>query len=130
MNAFQIGGLLVAAAALAIALLAATRHRISWKAAGGWALLWTAAAIAIAIPELTGKTATMLGIGRGADFVFYCAILAMIGGFFLMYVRYRKLEQEITILVREIALLRANGDRREKPPVEGEPASGPRLPGR
>jgi small membrane protein len=56
----------------------------------------------------------LLGIGRGADLVFYCGILAMLVGFLLFYIRYRRVEEEITLLVRHIALLEAEAREREK----------------
>ena len=45
-----------------------------------------------------------LGIARGADLVFYCAILAMFIGFFMVYVRLRRLETTLTKLTRHLAL--------------------------
>jgi len=45
-----------------------------------------------------------VGIERGADFVFYCAILMMFVGFFLMYSRMRRMESSLTKLVRQLAI--------------------------
>ena len=65
------------------------------------------ATIAIAQPETTVAAARLLGITRGADLVFYLAILGMIIGFFAVYLGLRRLEGEITSLVRNIALQQA-----------------------
>lgn len=69
-----------------------------------WALLWIGTAIAIARPQLTADVARALGIGRGADLVLYFAILGMAFGFFVVYVRMRRLEGDLTRIVRELAI--------------------------
>ena len=61
-------------------------------------LVWSAAAIAIALPKLTILVAATLGIGRGADLVFYLAILGGVGVSFYFYQRSRQLENLITAL--------------------------------
>jgi small membrane protein len=55
-------------------------------------------------PEITSRVAHYAGIGRGADFVIYCAIL-LIGRLLLAFYRWNiRLESEITQLVRQFAL--------------------------
>ena len=84
-----------------------------------WILLWAAAAIAIARPRLTVLAARALGIDRGADLIFYLAILATLIGFFLIYVRLRRVEENLTHLVRHLAIQEhetPHGDRREPDP--------------
>src|SRR5204862_219906 len=78
---FQTISLTVAALLFAVTLAAAARRAINRRAALGWAVLWIAAAVAIARPSLTVAVARFLGIGRGADLVFYCAILGMLVAF-------------------------------------------------
>jgi hypothetical protein len=63
--------------------------------------------VALVRPEWTAAAARFLGIARGADLVFYCSILSAMVGFLLTYLRLRRLESEITRLVRELALARA-----------------------
>lgn len=67
-------------------------------------LIWSAATIAIALPGLTIRVAKMLGIGRGADLVFYLAILGGVSVCFYFYQRSRRLENLITELVRREAV--------------------------
>ncbi len=55
-------------------------------------------------PELTNKIAHGLGVGRGADLVYYVCILLFSFALLKLYSRMRKLEQEFTRLVREDAL--------------------------
>ena len=70
-------------------------------------VVWSAAATAIALPDLTSQVAKLLGIRRGADFVFYLAILGGISVCFYFYQRTRQLENLITELARREALTNA-----------------------
>lgn len=107
MTTFQTIGLPLVAIFALLTIVATWRHAINARAGVAWLLVWIAAAAAIARPSLTVTVAHLLGIGRGADLVLYCAILAMLGGFFLGYVRFKRLEREITRLVRHIAVSEA-----------------------
>jgi hypothetical protein len=57
-----------------------------------------------------------VGIGRGADIVLYCAVLVGTFVAFRLSLAQRRLEREMTLLVREVALLRA------EPPAAGAAA--------
>ena len=104
MTNFQTIALIVAAVLFAATLAAAAARAIGRRAALGWIVLWIAAAVAIARPSLTMSVAHFLGIGRGADLVFYCAILGMLTALFVIYLRFKRLEREITTIVRHLAL--------------------------
>lgn len=104
LTTFQTIATIAAAVALAATLAAAASHALEWRTAMGWLALWIAAAVAILRPSITVALAHVLGIGRGADLVFYCGILGMLLGFFVMFVRIRRLEGEITKLVRALAI--------------------------
>jgi hypothetical protein len=71
-----------------------------------WLALWAAAAAAVSHPELTQWVADRLGVGRGADAVFYFGLTALSYAFFRLYLRVRHAEQQITQLVRALALER------------------------
>lgn len=111
MNGFQIFGLLVGVGASALVLVATLRRRIGRGAGLGWFLLWAAACITIAEPEITAVAARRLGITRGADLVFYCGILGAILGFFVVLARLRRIEEDLTTLTRTLALLEESPDR-------------------
>jgi hypothetical protein len=104
MNAFQLLGISLLVTLVAVTIAAARRSYLGWPASVGWVCVWTAAATAIAIPESTMIVAHALGIDRGADLVFYCSILAMLAGFFVVFVRFRRLEQDLTRIVRHAAI--------------------------
>ncbi|HUO87278.1 MAG TPA: DUF2304 domain-containing protein [Thermoanaerobaculia bacterium] len=120
MIAFQVLGILAAAVFVALTVWRLARRRISPASAFAWVVLWSAAGLAIAFPESTAVVARFLGIQRGADLVFYCGILGTMTGFFLVYSRLRRLEREITLLTRRLALREAGA---HPPPADGEATS-------
>ncbi|MGD8278973.1 MAG: DUF2304 domain-containing protein [Gemmatimonadota bacterium] len=79
------------------------------------AAIWLAAAITILIPDLTTDIAHTLGIGRGADLLIYIVAILFIASFFFFYNRYRRLEAELTRLVRQLALEKAETENRDPP---------------
>lgn len=107
MNAFQVFGIGLAALFALLVLLALSRRRLRALPAVAWTALWLAAGTAIARPELTAVVARVLGIDRGADLVFYLAILAMLVGFFVVSVRLRRIEEDLTRVIRAVALRQA-----------------------
>jgi hypothetical protein len=66
-------------------------------------------------PELTTVLANSVGIGRGADLIFYLSVLLLFFLSFNFYLRFRTLEQRFTALARELAIahpLQDHGPRR------------------
>lgn len=104
MTNFQTIALILAAGLILVTATSAARRLINRKAGLAWITLWIASGVAIARPSLTMRVARFLGIGRGADLVFYCAILAMFAGFFAVYLRFKRLDHQITLLVRNAAI--------------------------
>ncbi len=104
MSGFQIVSLTVLGLLLVATLVAVRCRQIARRLGLPWAVLWLAAGIAIAWPESTRLAADTLGIGRGADLVLYTFLLITMMGFFMTYVRLRRLETHITTLVRHVAL--------------------------
>jgi small membrane protein len=63
--------------------------------------------VLVAAPNLSNRLARALGVGRGADLVSY---LGLVGGGFcllLLFSNQRAVQSQITHLVREMAILRA-----------------------
>ncbi len=107
MNAFQILALGILLCLFIVTILAIARGIVSRRDGILWALLWLAAGIAMAFPELTVAAARRLGIGRGADLILYCAVVVMMTGFLMVYSRLRRLQREVTLLARHIAITEA-----------------------
>ena len=101
MSAFQIIALTVLGLLAALTLAGAIRTRRPVVAL--WILVWAAAAVAIVEPNTTTWVARALGIERGADLVFYVAVLGGLVAFFLIFLRLRSLNRQITLLTRHIA---------------------------
>jgi small membrane protein len=90
---------------LVVATVAATaRRRLRLRVGLFWSLVWIGSATAIRWPDLTVRAARLVGIGRGADLVLYLAVGVMLVGFFLVFLRLRRIEEDLTKIVRALAL--------------------------
>jgi hypothetical protein len=58
----------------------------------------------ILFPEYTNKIAKELGVGRGADLLFYSCILFFLFIILKLFARLRRLEEKMTELVRQQAI--------------------------
>ena len=67
-------------------------------------ILIIAGAVFIIFPDLTIIIAHKLGVGRGADLIFYLSILLFWFVIIKLYARIRKLEQIMTEIIRKDAL--------------------------
>jgi len=105
MNLFQTIFVPLCALIGLIVLARTLRHRLPLRYGVIWALLWTGAAVVIAVPTAATRVAGWFGIGRGADLVFYLAILAGLGASLFFYSRFRRLEIMLTEILRRDALL-------------------------
>jgi hypothetical protein len=104
MNAFQMIVLPIVAILFIERIVAMVRGRAGRRTAFFWSLLWFLAGVSVAWPGMTKALAAKVGIGRGADLVTYCAVLIMFVGFFMTYTRLRRVEANLTRLVRHIAI--------------------------
>lgn len=66
--------------------------------------LVAAAIVFVLFPDLTTDIAHRLGVGRGADLVFYTSIIIFWFVILKLYARIRRLEQTVTDVVRKDAL--------------------------
>lgn len=57
----------------------------------------------ILFPDYTSNIAARLGVGRGADLLFYICILFFLFVILKLFARIRRLEQKLTALIREQA---------------------------
>jgi hypothetical protein len=67
-------------------------------------ILMGAAVLFILFPDWTSVLAKKLGVGRGTDLVLYICIVLFYFVVLKLYARMRKLEQQITDLIRKQAL--------------------------
>lgn len=69
----------------------------------------------ILFPGYTNDIAHWLGVGRGADLLFYCCILLFLFIIIKLFARIRKLEKQLTDLVRSNALRGAGREDQNNP---------------
>lgn len=69
-----------------------------------WMFGWVGVAILSFVPQVTDRLTQSLGVGRGVDLLFFVSIMGLLYCVFLLYVRITQQRQELTRLVREIAL--------------------------
>ncbi len=105
---YQILGTLIGIIAIVLSLWRFKEGKMTLGMLSFWILIWAAVIIISIYPESTNLFASITGIGRGLDFIL---ILGLIGSYYLvfkMYTMIESMEQEITQLVRELALQREN----------------------
>jgi len=66
-----------------------------------------AGAVLVAFPDLSTLLANAVGIGRGADLVFYVFMLIVFAAIANLHLRLRAHSEVVTLLARELALLSA-----------------------
>jgi hypothetical protein len=69
-----------------------------------WMFFWLIVGVIVWMPNLTNIIATNLGIGRGADLIFYFSILILFFLIFKIYIKIEKIERNITKIVRKDSL--------------------------
>ena len=69
-----------------------------------WILVWVGAAVIISHPDTSTFLADLVGIGRGADLILYVSFLIVFYLIFRIHLMLNRLEQEITQIVRSMAL--------------------------
>lgn len=95
--------------AIALVALLATFRRFKKGTIGRlellvWLLLWGGVGVVIWNPSLTNFIAGLLGVGRGADAVFYVSIVVLFYVLFRLYGKIENLEHQLSELVKKIAL--------------------------
>jgi hypothetical protein len=101
---FQLVTLPLLAAMVLATAMAMGRRKLSGRFGAAWIALWVAAAVSIADPDLLVRIAHFLGIGRGADLVLYLSILFTFLAFFLTYLRFRRIDEQLTKIIRHLAI--------------------------
>lgn len=106
MNVFQLVFVTFCAlqAALALRRFGRTRHLTALI----FFAAWTLATGLIVYPGISTRIANTVGIGRGVDFITYSLLVAFLWAHYQHYLRYKRVENEVTMLVRELAISRAS----------------------
>ena len=110
---FQIGAIAVLAALI---LYAFGQRRRSGPISYGIIAAALAGVVLVAFPDLSTRVANAVGIGRGADLVFYVFMLIVFAAIANLHLRLRAQNEVVTLLARELALATAR-----VPPDASEP---------
>lgn len=86
------------------AVLRFKEKTINLKELSFWSLVWVATIGIVYLPGKATVLAKLLGVGRGFDAMVFIAIIALFYAVYRLYVRSNEQEQELTRLIREIAL--------------------------
>ncbi|NIP85328.1 MAG: DUF2304 family protein [Planctomycetales bacterium] len=104
LNLFQWLALTAILGLLIVELVSAVRGRVFRTFWVVRVIIWISAGIAIYQPDLTTRLARAIGIERGADLVLYLTVLTFFGTSLFLYARCLRLQQQITRIVRHLAL--------------------------
>ena len=107
MNPFQLVFVPLCGGLAVLLLVRGLRYRTGLRPTLCLAVPWALAAITIAYPASASVVAAWLGIGRGADLVFYAGVLGCLASFLYFYQRFRHLESLCTELIRREAIRQA-----------------------
>lgn len=101
---YQYVGVIIGVAGIIYTFIRFREGKMSLGTLLVWSAIWIVIILLSIFPDSTVTLSTITGIGRGLDLIF---ILAIIGCYYLIFRIYNmieNIEQEITQLVREIAL--------------------------
>jgi hypothetical protein len=107
MTTFQLVTLPALALIALFTAVAVARRKLAPRPGTTWLVLWLATAAAVADPEVLVHVAHFLGIGRGADLVLYLSILLNFFALFVIYLRFRRVDEQLTKIVRHLAIREA-----------------------
>lgn len=96
--------LLVAGLMVALVYALAQRQRSRWVA-GAIGLASVAGIVLVLHPEQANQLARAVGVGRGADLILYCWIVISLVASLNLHLRIQRLQGDLTVLARELALL-------------------------
>lgn len=86
------------------AILRFRAKQMNQKELAFWSLLWLAMIVVVLIPGKTTYLANLLGMGRGFDAMIFIAVIMLFYAVYRLYIRSNEVEQEITGIVRQLAL--------------------------
>ena len=72
-----------------------------------WSMLWIVVIAVAFSPQAMDPIAQLVGVERGADLLVYIAIVVLSYGLYRVLVRLEKVQKEITEVVREVAINKA-----------------------
>ncbi len=108
--------LIVGVAAVVVRLLTSAGPRSQAVRRIGLVLFAALAIWSILVPETWTALAQFVGVGRGTDLILYALVVAFLSFTASTYLRYRRLEANLTNLARQVALDEAGPPTGSGPP--------------
>ncbi|MGB8232554.1 MAG: DUF2304 family protein [Methanobacterium sp.] len=105
---YQIIAVLLGIIAITLSILRFRDGKMSLGMLVVWFLIWIIVIFIALFPNTTNYLAIITGIGRGLDFALILGLLLSFYLIFKMYNKIENIEEELTDLVRELALQRRN----------------------
>jgi len=105
---YQIIAIFLGLVAITLSILRFRDGKMSLGMLIAWFLIWLIVIFIAIFPNSTNYLASMTGIGRGLDFALILGLLLSFYLIFKMYNKIENIEEELTDLVRELALQRRN----------------------
>lgn len=105
---YQDLGILIGIIAIVIGMLRFKNGKMSMGMAFLWTIIWAIVIWISIFPESTNIFASLTGLGRGLDLMLILGLFSSYYLIFKMYGTIEKMDREITLLVREIALQRTD----------------------
>ena len=109
MSMFQIILLVFLGILCLVVLVSGVRRSIGRPTAAVFLGILTIGILATIEPDRTTVIARAMGIARGTDLILYIMTIVVLQGFFIFYLRLRKVRRELTLLVRQLAIMEAPG---------------------
>lgn len=80
------------------------KKQASWYWAMVWSAVWVFVIAVALMPRATDAVAAFAGVGRGADLLVYIAVIFLIYATYRSMAHQQKMSEDITELVRKIAV--------------------------
>ncbi len=101
---FQLFLIVFSVAAIGRSLKQYSRKQISKYWLITWSILWITVVGVALMPQAVDRIASFVGVGRGADLLVYLAVTLLLYTVLRIMVRQQHMSEEITELVRKIAI--------------------------
>jgi hypothetical protein len=103
---YQIIAIFLGIVAIVLSIIRFRDGKMSFGMLFSWIIIWLVVIIIALYPNSTNFFAVYTGIGRGLDFVLILGLLLSFYMIFKMYNKIENVEEELTDLVRELAIQR------------------------
>jgi len=111
---YQVIAIILGILAIILSILRFRDGKMSLGMMAVWIIIWLVVIFVAIDPNSTNFLAVYTGIGRGLDFVLIIGLLLCFYLIFKMYNKIETVEEELTDLVRELALARKSGEDNKK----------------